>query len=561
MLNWLKKQLAAPVFPGEEEKTRVAALLNTVLWSALFILVVAGPVLVVVNETPRDVQLTLMLVGGFALALLGLLHLLRRGVVRIASTLFCSLLWLFVFATTLVFGGIRSSITPAYLLTIFIAGFLLREQGAVLFGVLSIGAIFGVYAAEFYFDAVLRLPRPRVALDNAFMLAATFGWMTVMVVLGWRNFASALERARRNEKALHERVQELRESRENLEARTRELEQRTIQLQTAAEVGRDVTSVSDLDPLLTRVVELIEERFGFYHVALFLVDDTGEYAMLRTAAGHAAEAVIAEGMRLRVGQQGLVGRVTARGEARVAQDVQQDPLYIASPLLEGTRSEAILPLQAGSDIIGALDVQSQELHAFPKADVAVLQIVADQMAVAIENARLLAEMRATVQDLRAASGQYTRSAWQTAAEGRGGRRGYRSDHTGAILPSDVKASEEEGRGELEVPLQLREQMIGMLNLRFASEDVPTETKELIEGVAERLVLSLENARLLEASRQRAAHERLVGDIAAELRAAVDVEGVLRRTIQQLGRALGAQATVRMVPAQHAGEDDGAGKEV
>lgn len=561
MSNWLKKQLAAPVFPGEEEKTRVAALLNTVLWSALFILAVAGPVFVVVNETPRDMWLTLMLMGGFVLVLLGLLHLLRQGVVQIASTLFCSLLWLFVFGTTLVFGVIRSSVTPAYLLAIFIAGFLLGERGAVFFGLFSILAILGVYVAESTYNVVLRPIRPNVALDNAFLLSAVFGWMTVMVVLGWRNFASALERARRNEEALHERVQELHESRENLEARTRELEQRTRQLQTAAEVGRDVTSVSELDPLLTHIVELIAERFDFYHVSLFLVDESSEYAVLRTSAGHAAEDVRAEGWRLRVGQEGLVGRVTATGEARVVQDVHRESLYIASPFLEDTRSEAILPLRAGGDIIGALDVQSEKLHAFPKKDVAVLQIVADQMAVAIENARLLAEMRATVQELRAASGQYTRSAWRAAIEGHGGVRGYRSDRSGVILPSEAQETKDPGEEKITVPLRLREQVIGMLNLRFAEEGVPAETEELVEGVAERLVLSLENARLLEASRQRAAHERLVGDIAAELRTAVDVEGVLRRTIQQLGRALDAQATVRMVPPQRGSEDDGVGKEV
>ena len=558
MVNWLRRLLAAPVFAGKAEKTRVAALLNSVLWSALLILAVAAPAFILVNETADDTRLTLMLVGGFALALLSLLYLLHRGAVRVASTLFCSLLWLFIFATTLVFGGIRSSIVPAYLLTVFIAGFLLGERGAILFGALSMVAIFGVYVAEVYFGAVLRPPRARVALDNAFLLIAIFGWMTVMVVLGWRNFASALERAQENEQALRERVTELRESRTVIQARTRDLEQRSLQLRTAAEVARDVTAVFELDPLLSRIVDLIAERFDFYFVAIFLIDDAGEYTVLRTAAGHAAEELTAEGLRLRVGQEGLIGRVTGTGEVKVVQDVHEAPLYLSHPLLEATRSEAVLPLRAGGDVIGALDVQRREVDAFPKKDIDVLQILADQMAVAIEKARLLAEMRSTVQELSAASGQYTREAWRTAIGGEG--RSYHYDRAGTVSPGEVRIGAEAGAKDVRVPLKLRDQIIGMVNLRFAQDEIPTATEELIKSVAERLVLSLENARLLEASRQRAVRERLVGEIATELRAATDVEGVLIRTIQELGRALGAQGTVRMT-SEGNGTHDETGKEV
>ena len=559
MLNWLKKQLAAPVFEGEMEKTRVAALLNKVLWSALLILVVAGPFFVAVNETASDRQLTLVLVGGFALALLALVHLLRQGAVRTASTLFCSLLWLFVFATTLVFGGIRSSIVPAYLLAIFISGFLLGERGAIVFGGLSITAIFGVFIAEYYFDAVLRLPRPNVALDNAFLLSAIFAWMTVMVVLGWRNRSRTLERARRDEQALRERIEDLRESRAAVEARTRELEQRTLQLRTAAEVARDVTVVSELDTLLSRIVNLIAERFGFYHVALFLIDDTGEYAVLQTAAGHASEEIMAQEMRLRVGYEGLVGRAVSTSEAQVIQDVHESPLYLANPLLAETHSEVVMPLRVGSDIIGALDVHRRELNAFPDAEIAVLQILVDQMAVAISNTRLITEAQATVQELMATSGQYTREAWRETAEGER-TRGYHYDRSGVVSSNKGNSGSDSVPGQLAIPLKLREQVIGAMSLQFESDDVPAETQELLESIAERLVLSLENARLLEASRKRAMRERLVSDIATDLRAATDVEGVLRRMIRELGQALDAQGVVRMDAGRHRDSDE-AGKEV
>jgi GAF domain-containing protein len=472
-------------------------------------------------------------------------------------------LWIFVFATTLIFGGIRSSITPAYLLTVFMAGFLLGEPGALAFGGLSILAILGVFFAEFYFDAVLRPPRAQVAWDNAFLISAIFGWMTVVVLLGWRNFANTLDGLRRSKEALRERVEELHESRKTIRARTEMLERRTLQLQAAAEVARDATALRDIDTLLKRAISQIQDRFEIYHAALFLLDDSGEYVVLRTAAGQSADATLASGLQLRVGGNSMVGGSAATGEGFVSPDVRQEPLYKADPLLSETRSEAILPLRTGGEIIGVLDVQSRELAAFPKDTIAVLQIVADQLAVAIENARLLEETQTTVRELMAASGQYTREAWADVAVEEETARGYRYDRLGVAPLSHIDAdapSTTETSGGLAVPLKLREEVIGLLNLRFEDEHIPPETTEFLEGVAERLALSMENARLLEASRERAARERLVSEITAELRATADVQGVLRRTIQELGKALHARGTVRMVPAQRDGDDE-IGKEV
>ncbi len=562
MLTWLRKLIAVPMFEGDDEKTRIAGLLHTVIWSALIILVVAGPVFIIVNETSRDMWLSALLVGGFVIWLLGLRFMVERGRVRLASLLFCSLLWIFVLATTLIFGGIRSSITPAYLLTVFMAGFLLGEPGALAFGGLSILAILGVFFAEFYFNAVLRPPRAQVAWDNAFLISAIFGWMTVVVLLGWRSFANALEGLQRSREALRERVEELHESRKTIRARTEMLERRTLQLQAAAEVARDATALRDFDTLLKRTISQIQDRFEVYHAALFLIDDSGEYAVLRTAAGQAA-AALASGLQLRVGGNSMVGGSAATGDVFVSSDVHQEPMYRADPLLSETKSEAILPLRASGEIIGVLDVQSCELAAFPEDTITVLQIVVDQLAVAIENARLLEEMQTTVRKLMAASGQYTREAWADVAVEEEAARGYRYDRLGVvpISNSDAEAtSTPQISGGLAVPLKLREEVIGLLNLRFEDEHVPPETTEFLEGVAERLALSMENARLLEASRERAARERLVSEITAELRATADVQGVLRRTIQELGKALNARGTVRMIPAQRDGDGE-IGKEV
>jgi PAS domain S-box-containing protein len=163
---------------------------------------------------------------------------------------------------------------------------------------------------------------------------------------------------------------------------------RAMQLATAAEVSRDAISILDVDQLLTETVNLIRERFGFYHAGVFLVDDASEYAVLRAATGKAGQKMLEQQHKLQVGEVGIVGYVTERGEPRIAHDVGRDSAHFNNPLLPNTRSEMAFPLIVHGRVIGALDVQSTEKAAFSNEDVATLQTMADQLAIAIENARL-----------------------------------------------------------------------------------------------------------------------------------------------------------------------------
>jgi PAS domain S-box-containing protein len=181
-------------------------------------------------------------------------------------------------------------------------------------------------------------------------------------------------------------------------ARTAQLTRRTAQLQVAAEVARDATKANGLDDLLARAVELIEERFGFYHAGIFMVDRQGEWAVLRAASAGAGRQMLEQGHRLCVGQEGVVGRVTGSGESHIALDVKTDSAHLQNPSLPDTRSEMAVPLRVGGTVIGALDVQSTEEAAFDQADVEILQVLADQLAVAIERTRLFEEMQATLEE-------------------------------------------------------------------------------------------------------------------------------------------------------------------
>ena len=182
------------------------------------------------------------------------------------------------------------------------------------------------------------------------------------------------------------------------------VEARTQQLQAAAEVGRAATSILSTDELLARTVDLIRDRFGYYHVSIFMLDETQRWAILQEATGEAGVQLKARGHRLAVGSNSLIGWVTANRKPRIALDVASDEVHFRNELLPDTRSEAALPLRVGERVIGALDVQSRSLNAFNQSDIDVLQVLADQIAIAMENGRLFARQeRAAQLDQRVAT--------------------------------------------------------------------------------------------------------------------------------------------------------------
>ena len=349
------------------------------------------------------------------------------------------------------------------------------------------------------------------------------------------------------------------------------MQRRAMQLQAAAEVARDATTARDLDELLNQAVNLVRDRFGFYHVGIFLVDEQGEYAILTAASGRAGQAMLEHGYKLKAGETGIVGYVTSRGQPRIALDVGADAVHFKNPYLPETRSELALPLKAGGQVIGALDVQSQQPTAFDEEDVQVLQIMADQLAVAIQNLRLLREMQQTVRELEVAYGRYTRASWGTFTQGGSRPHGYRYRRLGVEpaveqspearealqsgqpviathqpeAPAGSSAAQDNGQtgaSSLAVPIKLRGQAVGVLNLRFEEETVPPETVSMIEEIAERLALVLENARLMQEAQSLVAREQRINLISSQVRSSISLDTILQNTVRELGRALGASRT-------------------
>ncbi len=169
--------------------------------------------------------------------------------------------------------------------------------------------------------------------------------------------------------------------------RTHDLEQRAVQLTTVAEVGRAATSTLDPGKLTQQTVDLLRERFDLYYAGLFLVDEAGDYAVLEAGTGEPGRVMKEQGHKLLVGGGSMVGAACAERKAHIALDVGAESVRFANPLLPDTRSEMALPLAVGGRVLGALDVQSVRPAAFSDEDIAVMQLAADQVAVAVDNAR------------------------------------------------------------------------------------------------------------------------------------------------------------------------------
>ncbi|NJN80125.1 MAG: GAF domain-containing protein [Anaerolineales bacterium] len=178
------------------------------------------------------------------------------------------------------------------------------------------------------------------------------------------------------------------------------IQRRNQYLAASAEIGKLVTSTLDLNTIFARTVNLITERFGFYHAAIFISEETGFNAVLKEATGEAGLEMKKQNHSLSLDNKSIVGKVSLEGQPVIANDALKDSLHQHNPLLSETRAEAAIPLRIGSRIIGAIDIQSKTVNAFTEDEISVLQTLADQVAVAIDNARSFELSQQAVMEMR-----------------------------------------------------------------------------------------------------------------------------------------------------------------
>lgn len=344
-----------------------------------------------------------------------------------------------------------------------------------------------------------------------------------------------------------------------VQARTQVLEKRISRQQITSEIARDVAKESSLDVMLERAVILLSERLDLYHVGLYLMDMQQENARLIASNGETGKLLIESKYQQNISSQSNVSYVCLSGEARLAiKNDDSTPPVSQHPLLPYSQSQLVIPMTIDDRIIGVLDLQSDQMGFFTQSDIEVFHILASHISNVIQKINHTTEMQRNLSELESSYGQFTQQAWQRLIQTKSPVTGYRY-HQLDISPVNESPPEvyqawqwnqpvirhrEENDGESEepsviaIPIRVRGQVIAVIDLQFDAGRITSETSAMIEDIADRLSLVLENARLVEATQKSVERERLTSEISNRIRETLDIDEVIRTAVQEIGDNLG-----------------------
>ena len=309
------------------------------------------------------------------------------------------------------------------------------------------------------------------------------------------------------------------------QALTEQTRRRSRDLQVAGRIGRETATLDDLDTLLRRAINLICNELGFYHAQVFLIDDLGQNAILAYSRGEAGRMMLERGHQIRVGSSSIVGTVTAEKRPVIVNDTQapgHQALHSFNPLLPDTRAEMGLPLIAGDQVIGALDIQSTAPEVFLADDIPMYQLLADQIALAIYNARLKQQAERRFQQIDRLNRQLTREAWQKAEQ----------DAQLETVYGQVPESK-----AVQAPIQIRGEKIGTLEVAMPEGSPLSEGDQIIvQAVAERMALAIENARLFEETQTSLAETSILYQLSQRLSDSAAMPDILHAIIRTVAPA-------------------------
>ena len=378
---------------------------------------------------------------------------------------------------------------------------------------------------------------------------------------------------------------------------------RTHRLEIAASLGERLSAILNLEELLAEVVNRVKESFNYYHAHIYLLDDKRERLVMVEGAGEAGAKMKAQGHSIPLAAStSLVARAARTGRIVRVDNVREAMDWLPNPLLPNTYSEMAVPIILEGQVVGVLDVQQDKIGSLDEGDENLLRSVANQVAVAIRNARLFDEVQSALTEAQTLQQRFLEQAWDRTkvarrsigrvqfslgesktldetmtAEARRQALTYKEPTlvtlNGSQLESEkVKApssqgviAQESNTGEstqvpshaspnthhaLVTPIMLRQTPIG--NLQLHDIDPEREWSEgeltLITAVIDQVAQIAENLRLLDESQERASREQLVSQVSDKLRRASDIETLMKIAVAELSQVLNpARTFVRFGP--------------
>jgi len=541
MRNFFISLFTPPDFPNDENKTRSAVYGHWIALAFIFIIflnetvgkIIAWPVVLNV----LDLILVLLLIVLFVA-----LRRIKSGRVRLANTMLVVLLWIGVNVAAYLGAGISSSAFIANFIVILAAGLLRGWRTAVALTFFTILTGLGLAYAETnsllptsYYDIT-----PYTVIQDVSIIFSIFAFFMFLLISGLDNAVKNAQAGKRQveaaNKELYNSQLHLEENRNELLIINQQLTRRTERINIIAQISKAVASIQQIRELLLSVVHTISQRFGYYHVGIYLPDDQNQFIVLRASNSGTGLNMAQKDYRLRIGEQSVVGFTAHSRQARLV-EVVTDKAFFNDPDLPATLSEMALPLNAGDELIGVLDIQTPETNAFVEDDISTLTILADQVAIAIQNAFLFERSQRALREAEIASRQTSTQAWSAYEKGLQ-VKGFRYDGIKSETLKDA-TSEATSSNSLAVPVRLRGQILGNLKLKpaDASREWNEDELAIIEATSERVALALEGSRLLGEAQRRATRETFLSDVAAKLSTSFQLDSILRDTVEELGQTL------------------------
>lgn len=529
MWKSLVRFFTPPSFAGDENKTRVAQYVH---WIALAFM--GGIIVFIIGSKRGSTTFTLNTFDGTLIVIFFVISAIwgmsKYGRVRGASILLVIILWAAVNGTALFGSGVRDISFIANFVVLLAAGLLVGWQAAVLLSAFTILAGIGLANAEI--AGTLPIVYSTVPpLDVIRGISIAFAIFAVFIFLLISGLESAIKRAQAGTKELEASNKELNAARATLEENRNELlvaneqlKQRSERINAIANISKTITLVQELDRLLPSIVTTISQRLDHYHTSIYLLDNQRRFAVLRASSSKGGLQMLKQGYRVNLAEDGIIAYVANRGDARIVLD--------SDALFPETRSQIALPLKVQEIVTGVLEIHSNKSNAF--TDITSLLILADQVAVVIQNALSAEQAQEALRKAEVASQQLTEKTWKEYKETLE-RRGYRYD---GVKPEPLKeaVSPSANGNSLSIPVRLRGQTIG--RLKFNPPDSARKWTEdevaIAEATAERVALALEGARLLEDAQKRAQREAFLSDVSAKLGASFQLDSILRDTVEELG---------------------------
>ena len=379
---------------------------------------------------------------------------------------------------------------------------------------------------------------------------STFDWTNAIVftiVLGTLtavSLAFLINNLQNSLKTQHNLTNQLEKERESLQdkisQRTEDIRRRMVQIRTASDISRQISTLQEPEVLMEQVVNQVRQSFNLYYVGVFLVDENN-YAVLKAGTGIAGQKMIAAGHRLQVGGSSMIGWCISNQKPRIALDVGAERVRFNNPFLPETHSELALPILSRGKSLGALTIQSTQTEAFDEDDIRILQGISDSLAIALENSSLFREAENALDEIQALNKAYLEQGWSDTQVLYGDLR---------FTFENKSISENEAGHIIQMPLTLRDQVIGQITLESNTSTLSPDELDFVEAITTQTALALENARLLNDSRRKASQEETLNHLSLQFSKAINIEDILSTAVKELSELPAVtEVSIHMIPAE------------